>query len=127
MSKIMDRLFEGYRKKFIAENAEDWKREYLAEKTDDIRAEAFNSFVEEKANEIYEIRDAVIQVMRLLRPSLPGAVFALDLIRTELLTRENDSILGKLPKPTNAGEKPKIPMGNIKEIPKRIKPKKSER
>lgn len=58
------------------------------------------SFLEEKANEVVEARDAIVRTFKELRISLPAAVFALEIVKWELLRAEYEEFMGhvKIPK-----------------------------
>lgn len=48
------------------------------------------------ANEVGEARDAIIRVLKIQGTSLPGAVFALDLVKMELVRGQLDEFLGRV-------------------------------
>lgn len=52
------------------------------------------SFTEEKATEVAQARDSIIEVLREQRVSLPAAVFALDLVKGELVRAQLEEFLG---------------------------------
>lgn len=115
---MFSKLLEKWKREYIEGNKQNWQDDYILDNEELFRKAAEQKFIGERYNEIYELREAIVFVMQNMRPSLPGAVFALKLITDELLQRENDYILGKLPKPIDAGEAPKIVMGNIKDLAK---------
>jgi predicted DNA-binding protein YlxM (UPF0122 family) len=49
---------------------------------------------EEKATEVASARDAIIDVLKKNRTSLPAAVFALDLVKMELVRAQLEEFLG---------------------------------
>ena len=51
-------------------------------------------FLEDKATEIVKARLAIVQVLKKQRVSLPGAVFALDLVKAELIRGQLLDFLG---------------------------------
>lgn len=55
-----------------------------------------DEFNEEKATEIVQARDAIIQVLKEREVSLPGACFALDLVKEELLRAQLEEFLGNV-------------------------------
>ncbi len=60
-------------------------------------------FLDEKAKESIEARDAIVKVLKEHRISLPAAVFALEIVKWELLRAEYEEFVGHV----------KIPEGNI--------------
>lgn len=71
-------------------------------------------FLEEKATEVAKARDAIVAVLREQRVTLPAAVFALDLVKMELVRSKLEEFLGhvrlgeglplKVPEPLEALE-----------------------
>jgi len=53
-------------------------------------------FLEEKANEVAEARDAIIKALKELRTTLPAAVFALDLVKMELIRAQLEEFMGNV-------------------------------
>lgn len=58
---------------------------------------------EEKAKEAVQARDAIVKALKEQRTSLPAAVFALEIVKWELLRAEYEEFVGHV----------KIPKGNI--------------
>jgi len=56
----------------------------------------YNKWQELIANEVAEARDAIITVLKEKGTSLPGAVFALDLVKMELTRAQLEEFLGKV-------------------------------
>lgn len=52
------------------------------------------AFLEEKATEVSKARDAIIRVLKEQRVSLPAAVFAVDLVKMELVRSQLEEFLG---------------------------------
>lgn len=52
------------------------------------------AFLEEKATEVVKARDAIVTILRTQRVSLPAAVFALDLVKMELVRGQLEAFLG---------------------------------
>ena len=67
----------------------------------------YEDWQEETANEVATAREAIINVLREKGTSLPGAVFALDLVKMELLRGQLEEFLGhvKLSKELPLSEK----------------------
>lgn len=82
--------FEGDIEKLLVKYEEDW--------------------LEEKATEVATARDAIVDALKKNRVSLPAAVFALDLVKMELVRAQLEEFLGhvKLTKelPLSAKRKP---------------------
>lgn len=54
----------------------------------------YEEWQEQIANEVVEARDAIISVLKEKGTSLPGAVFALDLVKMELARGQLEEFLG---------------------------------
>lgn len=54
----------------------------------------YEEWQEQIANEVAEARDAIISVLKEKETSLPGAVFALDLVKMELVRGQLEEFLG---------------------------------
>jgi len=52
------------------------------------------AFIEEKSAEVANARDAIIGILKEQRVSLPAAVFALDLVKMELVRAQLEEFLG---------------------------------
>ena len=60
-------------------------------------------FLSEKANEVTEARNAIINVLKEREVSLPAAVFACDLVKMELMRAQLEEFMGHV----------KIPQGSL--------------
>jgi len=81
-------------------------------------AEKFReTWEEEKANEVVQARDAIVRILKEQEISLPGAVFALDLVKMELVRAQLEEFLGHVKIPPKT-----VPLSSKK--PKTIKAEK---
>lgn len=67
------------------------KTEFLVKK---LSEKFYEEWENEIANEVAEARDAIIKVLKERKASLPGAVFALDLVKMELVRGQLEEFLG---------------------------------
>jgi len=72
------------------------KRDDILKKLDKKLEELEAEFLEEKAKECIEARDAVVAVLRERSVSLPAAVFALDVVKWELLRGQYEEFVGNV-------------------------------
>ena len=70
------------------------KRGDILKKLDAKLAELETEFLEDKAKECVEARDAIVRVLRERSISLPAAVFALEIVKWELLRGQYEEFLG---------------------------------
>lgn len=69
------------------------KKETLVKK---LGEKFYEDWQEQVANEVAEARDAIITVLKEKGTSLPGAVFALELVKMELTRAQLEEFLGKV-------------------------------
>jgi len=86
------------------------KREDFVKKIDGKLKELEKEFLEAKAQETIEARDALVRVLKEHNISLPGAIFALEIVKWELLRGQYEEFMGHvtIPKgvlPVSAKEK----------------------
>jgi len=81
------------------------KRDTFLKKLDDKLKELEEQFLNEKANEAIEARDAIVKVLKEHEISLPAAVFALEIVKWELLKGEYEEFVNQ-GKPTAEAGKP---------------------
>ena len=72
------------------------KRGDILKKLDKKLEELETEFLEDKAKECIEARDAIIEVLRERGVSLPAAVFALDVVKWELLRGQYEEFIGNV-------------------------------
>jgi hypothetical protein len=73
-------------------------------------------FEEEKSKECIQARDAIVRVLKENRVSLPAAIFALEIVKWELLRAQYEEFMGRVLIP-----KESIPLADTK--PTEIKAK----
>jgi len=72
------------------------KRDDILKKLDKKLEELEAEFLEDKAKECIEARDAVVAVLRARGISLPAAVFALEIVKWELLRGQYEEFVGNV-------------------------------
>jgi len=65
-------------------------------KIEDLVKKWEKEFLDEKSNEVAEARAAIIKTLKELRTTLPAAVFALDLVKMELMRGQLEEFLGNV-------------------------------
>lgn len=70
------------------------KKEAIVKQLEKKLAELEVQFLEEKANEVVEARQAIVEVLKEREISLPGAVFACQLVVHELMRSQLEAFLG---------------------------------
>lgn len=90
-------------------------------KTEDIvkkLAESFHEkWEEEIANEVALARNTIVTSLKELGTSLPGAVFALDLVKMELVRAQLEEFMGNVNLSKVAGSKVALPLSSKKPEP----------
>lgn len=78
------------------------KRDAFLAKLDQKLKELEEEFLEEKAKETIEARDAIVRVLKERSISLPAAIFALEIVKWELLRGQYEEFVGhaKIPEKT---------------------------
>jgi len=76
------------------------KREDFVKKIDSKLKELEQEFLDAKAQETIEARDAIVRALKEHNVSLPAAVFALEIVKWELLRGQYEEFMGhaKIPK-----------------------------
>jgi len=72
------------------------KRSDILKKLDSKLEELEKDFLDEKAKECIEARDAIVKVLRDQEISLPAAVFALEIVKWELLRGQYEEFVGNV-------------------------------
>lgn len=72
------------------------KRDTYLKKLDDKLAEIEKEFLEDKAKECLQARDAIARALKEQGVSLPAAVFALDIVKWELLRGQYEEFIGSV-------------------------------
>lgn len=70
------------------------KKEAIVAKLEAKLEELEREFLASKAEEVKEARDAIVKALKEAETSLPAAVFALDLVKTELVRGQLEEFLG---------------------------------
>lgn len=70
------------------------KKDALVAKLEAKLDELEKEFIDSKAEEVKEARDAIVKALRETETSLPAAVFALDLVKMELMRGQLEEFLG---------------------------------
>jgi len=78
------------------------KREDFVKKIDSKLKELEKEFLDAKAQEAIEARDAIVRALKEHNISLPAAVFALEIVKWELLRGQYEEFMGHvaIPKDT---------------------------
>jgi len=79
------------------------RREDFVQKIDGKLKELEKEFLEAKAQETIEARDAIVRVLKEHNITLPAAIFALEIVKWELLRSEYEEFVGHV----------KIPVGSL--------------
>ena len=85
------------------------RREDFVQKIDGKLKELEKEFLEAKAQETIEARDAIVRTLKEHSISLPGAIFALEIVKWELLRAEYEEFVGHVKIPERSlplSEKP---------------------
>jgi len=85
------------------------KREDFVQKIDGKLKELEKEFLEAKAQETIEARDAIVRALKEHNISLPGAIFALEIVKWELLRGQYEEFVGHIKIPEHSlplSEKP---------------------
>ena len=72
------------------------KRGDILKKLDSKLEELEKDFLDEKAKECIEARDSIVKVLRDQEISLPAAVFALEIVKWELLRGQYEEFVGNV-------------------------------
>jgi len=72
------------------------RRSDILKKLDSKLAELETEFLEDKAKECLEARDAVVKALKEGGVSLPAAVFALEIVKWELLRGQYEEFMGNV-------------------------------
>jgi hypothetical protein len=70
------------------------RREDFVQKIDSKLKELEKEFLEAKAQETIEARDAIVRVLKEHNTTLPAAIFALEIVKWELLRAQYEEFLG---------------------------------
>ena len=70
------------------------KKDALIAKLEAKLNEIEREFIDSKAEEVKEARDAIVKALKENETSLPAAVFALDLVKMELMRAQLEEFLG---------------------------------
>lgn len=72
------------------------KREDFVKKIDSKLKELEQEFLEAKAKETIEARDAIVRALKEHNISLPAAIFALEIVKWELLRGQYEEFMGRV-------------------------------
>lgn len=81
------------------------KKDTIIAKMEAKLTELESEFLAQKAEEVIEARDAIVKALKENETSLPGACFALDLVKAELVRGQLEEFLGHVKL-----EKDKLPL-----------------
>ena len=70
------------------------KKDTIVAKLEAKLGELEKEFIDSKAEEVAEARDAIVKALKESETSLPAAVFALDLVKMELMRGQLEEFLG---------------------------------
>lgn len=72
------------------------KKEAIVAKLEAKLGELEKEFIDSKAEEVAEARDAIVKALKETETSLPAAVFALEVVKWELLRGQYEEFMGNV-------------------------------